>query len=324
MASAVTTGIHGAIGNRKRNTPSSLNQAHEHDYHSSVMMMQPTSTTPTFDSAAVDSWFANMKISIEDESDHSRSNCWTQSPMSRQSSSPAPTISNRIHRILDESLTASPFYNPSISAIISDEDPAFRNDLARILVWFLEDLTGQQRLSAVFTLAKELPKWQLEVLSKFLDQEAYSREVEKAEGFNINDPPSSWNTLACPVPIRYPIPSRDTPSLSNSVPSMLNETSPSDQSTPTTDALGQVPHPSVNGVENIPVNAKLYYSDFHAWLKYHRLHKYADKFPPHLIRDRIFIAELTDARLEELGVSALGARRKFNRLFQLIRESPSD
>jgi len=63
--------------------------------------------------------------------------------------------------------------------------------------------------------------------------------------------------------------------------------------------------------------APLFWSDFHAWLRCLRLHKYEYAF--HRVTRETFLDWSTED-LEGAGVSAMGARNKFLRLFSQIKE----
>ncbi|KAI9291265.1 hypothetical protein K502DRAFT_297206, partial [Neoconidiobolus thromboides FSU 785] len=58
-------------------------------------------------------------------------------------------------------------------------------------------------------------------------------------------------------------------------------------------------------------------SDIPAWLRSLRLHKYTEAFDGMVWQD---IIKLTDEELSEKGISALGARRKMLKHFELVKQ----
>jgi hypothetical protein len=182
----------------------------------------------------------------------------------------------------------------------ADDDPVFRNDLAHVLVWFSDDLTSQQRLVAAYTLAKTLPRWQTEFLLKLLandgDTDGHASHlaspVVSDSGLSPPNSGGSWKRIADPEPTRSVLrtwnPERD-----------LERTSPTSSS------------------DSVPVSSHLFHTDMSAWLRLHRLHKYQPVFQR--VTDRGRILSMNEDGLAAIGVAALGARRKFLRLFELIR-----
>ena len=64
----------------------------------------------------------------------------------------------------------------------------------------------------------------------------------------------------------------------------------------------------------------VYLSDFAQWLRLLRLHKYTDCLKPHYDKDKLKFLNYSETDLEQAGVCAMGARRKFLRLFERIKE----
>lgn len=64
----------------------------------------------------------------------------------------------------------------------------------------------------------------------------------------------------------------------------------------------------------------VYLSDFAQWLRLLRLHKYTDCLKPHHDKDKLNFLNYSETDLEQAGVCAMGARRKFLRLFERIKE----
>ena len=60
--------------------------------------------------------------------------------------------------------------------------------------------------------------------------------------------------------------------------------------------------------------------DFGQWLRLLRLHKYQKVLQPVYDKSAELMLKMSDEELEKAGVAALGARRKFLRLFERIRE----
>lgn len=327
--------------------------------------------------------------------DHNYSPHGTIGDRGRPSSRP-PSSTNDLDRWLNPKLTldgapsrpnivlaSSPSKDEEIDPLMicrpEEEDPTFKNDLAHVLVWFEQDLSSQQRLSTVFTLAKNLSKWQVDMLIKCLttredeipkrttnsspishslsslrlDNEEF---LDNTTGFSIynnntasprktlnnpnNDGTSStksntttgslsWRTLVSPEPIRPPGLAETTwsPFHSNVNPPQLSPNNsyhyyPQQHSQSSSSSPSPVPSlvtiPPTTVEENI--NMRLFYADLPAWLRYHRLHKYEEHFQSLKPGQCL---DLTDEALDRIGVKALGARRKFLRLFELIRSKSS-
>lgn len=71
--------------------------------------------------------------------------------------------------------------------------------------------------------------------------------------------------------------------------------------------------------------ANLFYNDFLSWLKTLRLHKYGPTLLPHYERSKAALLRSSEEDLEAYGVAALGARKKFKRLFeQILAEKPPE
>lgn len=67
-------------------------------------------------------------------------------------------------------------------------------------------------------------------------------------------------------------------------------------------------------------NADVFVTDFVQWLRLLRLHKYTDSLSPLYDADRVSLLKSDEAALEVAGVAALGARKKFLRLFERIQQ----
>ncbi|PJF19137.1 hypothetical protein PSACC_01051 [Paramicrosporidium saccamoebae] len=230
---------------------------------------RPASTAPE----PLDRWFSSLQLDLDDSS-------WT--PIARPASaSPVGPI-------------------PSPLALPTDDDPVFRNDLAHVLVWFSDDLASQQRLVAAYTLAKTLPRWQIEFLLKLLAQDVdadghashLASPIASDSEPNLLSSSGSWRRVADPEPTR-------------SVARTWNPERDSERISPTSSS------------DTIPVSSHLFHTDLSAWLRLHRLHKYQAVFQR--IMDRKKLLAMDEDGLEAIGVAALGARRKFIRLFELIR-----
>lgn len=273
-------GLHGAVG--EKNT-----RYKEYPTRS-------TSSAPS-EPAPIDRWFSNLRLDLDETT-------WT--PLAR----PASTI------------PATPLLSSSLSSsslplqLTADDDPAFKNDLAHVLVWFSDDLTSQQRLVTSFTLSKSLSKWQLEFLIKLLQQEmeGSSPRLHPMDGRvsplaspikrsdSASPPAAPWRRVVIPEPSRT-IPTRPI----------------SWSSTPADKEQQLDRRSSPSSTESLPANATLFYTDLHAWLRLHRLHKYLGTLQA--VESRQQLLDLKEEDLELLGVTAQGARRKFARLFELIK-----
>lgn len=237
---------------------------------------------------------------------------------------------------------------PSVG--VEEEDPAFKNDLAHVLVWFTDDLNASQRLSAVYTLARNLNSTQQDLLLKCLREEGEgTREEEdkmsiKGKSDNktapwLTDRPSNQHQHQWHIPE----PQRSPPGLLSwsshpsqignkiSLASIPNVTSPpgplpqrgspsslSSSSFTSASSSSLAIKVSAAADEMIPANAELFHMDLSSWLRLHRLHKYE---PTLSGLDRAHLLALDETALEALGVAALGARRKFTRLFGAIRQA---
>jgi hypothetical protein len=200
---------------------------------------------------------------------------------------------------------------PSTLCLQAEDDPAFKNDLAHVLVWFSDDLTNQQRLVTAFTLAKNLSKFQMEFLVHCLQQQ------DSDNGSPVNGSSRS-NQSILSSPIRRP---EGSLGVSNSWRGV-----PAPEPIRTIASWGekgrQTREPSVgSSPEAVPPNSALFHADLAGWLRFHRLHKYLSVFQS--LPDWRKALELDDIDLEGIGIAAVGARRKFLRLFELIRAETS-
>lgn len=66
-------------------------------------------------------------------------------------------------------------------------------------------------------------------------------------------------------------------------------------------------------------HSEVFFTDFSGWLRLLRLHKYFDTLSRLHAQNPHSLLNTTDADLEAVGVSALGARKKFLRLFERIK-----
>lgn len=227
---------------------------------------------------------------------------------------------------------------PSVN--VEEEDPAFKNDLAHVLVWFTDDLSATQRLSAVYTLARHLIPSQKDLLIKCLGEEGEGRR-EEDPGTEKSDviknatwlgerPSTQWHT---PEPQRPPpgllswsqgptsLGGRTTTSSSIAksitlVGSSLPQRAP--PSPPSSLSSSLTIKTAMAADDAAPVNAELFHTDLPGWLRLHRLHKYETAL---VDLDRAHLLTLDETALEALGVAALGARRKFTRLFGAVRQA---
>lgn len=65
--------------------------------------------------------------------------------------------------------------------------------------------------------------------------------------------------------------------------------------------------------------AEVFQTDFAQWLRLLRLHKYYEVLRPLYESDRLALLKCNESTLEAAGVAAMGARRKFLRLFERIQ-----
>lgn len=216
-----------------------------------------------------------------------------------------------VEPVLPDYRSASPLPVSPVKLAL-DMDPVFKNDLAHVLVWFQEDLTDQQRLSTVYTLAQRLSTSRVTLLIKCL-----LAENEEFEQYLYPSPPASISPLPFPnmgngastIPPSAHIPCTKPPKLWNvAIPEPHRP--PGFHPSWTRRDLNEETQTSL--MFN-PIRSKLFYSNLSAWLRFHRLHKYEGNFSG---INKSQILELDDADLAELGVSAVGARRKFLRLFE--------
>ena len=85
--------------------------------------------------------------------------------------------------------------------------------------------------------------------------------------------------------------------------------------------------PEFRPIPNYPemAYANIFYSDFLSWLRTLRLHKYGPVLLSHYEKSKAGLLRSSEDDLERMGVSALGARRKFKRLFeQILTERPPE
>ncbi len=83
--------------------------------------------------------------------------------------------------------------------------------------------------------------------------------------------------------------------------------------------------PEFRPVPNYPemAYANIFYTDFLSWMRTLRLHKYGPVLLPHYEKSKGDLLRSSEEDLERFGVSALGARRKFKRVFeQILTERP--
>lgn len=272
-------GAHGAVGDRSRRTDNPVRPASALPFASNI------------ESASIDSWFSSLKLDLTDDS------TTTWSPAITRPASTSPLPSSPFSKLASSFF---PLETPSVrEEDLVEDDPAFKNDVAHVLVWFSEDLTPQQRLATVYTLARNLSKWQMQYLQKFLAQEL-QRGPDAPSALRLAA--DSWE-----APVVTPDPVRTAPAFQPK-----NWPEDFEQGVPL----------SARGTDDLgPVNSALFFSDLSGWFRLHRLHKYYQIFQK-LASDRQRILSMTEADLESHGVSALGARRKFLRLFEAIRNCP--
>ncbi len=67
-------------------------------------------------------------------------------------------------------------------------------------------------------------------------------------------------------------------------------------------------------------HSDVFVTDFVQWLRLLRLHKYIDSLSPLYNADRVSLLKSDEAALEAAGVGAMGARKKFMRLFERIQQ----
>lgn len=287
--------------------------------------------------AGVEDLFSNLKLEF-DRADEPHS--WSSTISRPASSSPRPSMGS-FYPLRPLSTTPSPpsavaTLNTSTSMAQSlaesirsaERDPAFKNDLAHVLIWFNEDLTSHQRLMTAYTLAQNLSPWQMEIL-----QDCLWREVGPSAG---GDPvpagpyiPPANTSPADAHPIAFP--SSGVPSPPSSTTSQNRSLAPGSRPLDNRDraatiktapaaatTLSSIRHGQFDDDPSVSINSPLFHSDFVGWLRLHRLHKYQGNFKGR--HDSRAILALSDNDLESLGISALGARRKFLRLFEAIKE----
>lgn len=259
-----------------------------------------------------DHLFSGFRLDLEDTWSPIISRPASASPPSLSPITLSPPISSS-PIIPSSTLNGSPlspaFFSPpaavQLKALpedgVHEEDPAFKNDLAHVLVWFGDDLTSQQKLTTVYTLMQKLSPTQLTLLWECLKPENHADPTAvKSNGTWRR--PHSQNAPLVPRPVR-----------ASPFPTSLTDNGDSSRSS-------SPPLCGVSAVEIPQLNLALFEEDYSAWLRFHRLHKYQETFQS-MQHDRQAILRLDDAALERVGVAALGARRKFLRLFEMIRSA---
>lgn len=241
------------------------------------------------------------------------------------------------------------------SAIV-DNDVSFRADLANVLVWFEQDLTNSQRITTAFTLLNHLTTWQLRFLLSLLSRPS---EDFQAEAQLLHHPEPLLNNmplLAHNAPVhqegpatppgferQQPSPSRpQSPSITQARRSPLpaafksyRNTSaspaPSNSNGSSFTALSPTLSSSaVSGTSSVAseltleqCSPELFDRDLGAWLRSLRLHKYSPILSgisqSELLKLPAMEQTEAETRLEQLGVGALGARRKILRVLSIIR-----
>lgn len=340
---------------------------HNYSPHGAVGDTRPRSVRPS-STSDLDRWLP--KLSLDGKNKEGTGEAWPSSKTMMSSSTNTGSITtgdgNMMGAFISTSTTTarpSAIKVPGSSTpwIEDDEDTAFKNDLAHVLVWFEQDLNSQQRLSTVFTLAKNLSKWQLEMLIRCLGthddgfspipnsminpmpsaslfssettiinnglEDAFVASPGSSPYAASNNSAISWRSIAIasPEPMKPPGLSIDRwQSFSHRIAATTNaidtlNLSHSNNSSPPLSLFSSSP-PTSNSNNAIPtdenVNVRLFYLDLCGWLRHHRLHKYESSF--RVLKSRQCL-ELTDETLDYMGVKALGARRKFLRLFEIIR-----
>lgn len=248
--------------------------------------------------------------------------------------------------------TSRPFGTGAVASTIVDTDASFRADLANVLVWFEQDLTNSQRITTAFTLLNHLTTWQLRFLLSLLskpsqDFQAEAQMLHHPEPLTAMAPPSAQEELGAPPGFdsarRPGSPSRPQsplmaqgkrsplPAAFRSYRNTAVSPGPSNTSTGSYSATS----PALSGTASVSSTAELtleqcspelFDRDLGVWLRSLRLHKYSGCFAGRSQAELLALSAMEDqtaaeARLEQLGVAALGARRKILRVLSTIRAS---
>lgn len=228
------------------------------------------------------------------------------------------------------------------SSVVGDNDQIFKSDLANVLVWFENDLTNSQRITTAFTLLNHLTTWQLRFVLSLLskpseDHVAEAKFIESVSGANhglldamdMGPPPGFVQPVAVEAPTLYHQKVYETPKVSPAKPmpsfgpglmtSPTMSCSSSANSVSATTSLAS----SASELTLEQCNPDLFDRDIQAWLRSLRLHKYSLCFQSMKQSEILTLVEEqdADARLEKMGVSALGARRKILRVLATIKAS---
>lgn len=240
---------------------------------------------------------------------------------------------------------------------------AFSATLDKLHAWFSQDsTTDMQRLMTVYSLARRMPEWQQHLLLQLLSapfkndehQETNRGETSRRYERRHDSSPLLFNPglgdddlgrrVASPTPVRPDSPVPHFIVGSEDLASSLSEadyTSPDYShyyvnNTNSTPNLYAIP----GGVLG-PVFAHLFWSDFRAWLRALRLHKYDPVLTPYVLlnddhtvnnmmslkdgvpRGRLaMLLKWGDDELKKAGIATQGARNKFLRCFEMVRNSP--
>jgi len=241
-------------------------------------------------------------------------------------------------------------------APVLDNEAAFKADLANVLVWFESDLANSQRITTAFTLLNHLTTWQLRFVMSLLSKPSENYAAEASDMLHLRQhrslaqdsltvaPPSSQESFASEVPPGLEKPPRvESPRYPRAESPRLEPARPYDQSwrrspgPPSPKATATSPSSPNISVASSEVNStaseitleqcnpELFYRDIPAWLRSLRLHKYSTVFSSMTQADLLALVagetEVADAKLEQLGILALGARRKVMRVLSMIHAS---
>lgn len=215
---------------------------------------------------------------------------------------------------------------PAATAIV-DNDQLFKTDLANVLVWFENDLTNSQRITTAFTLLNHLTTWQLRFVLSLLSKpsEDHTAEAHFIESFSSsanqvpydNSPPPGFVQVETPTIYHQPPQQYQAQRVEQHSPTRSNQ------------GYGLLASPTMSNSSSTSTNSdltleqcnpELFHRDIPAWLRSLRLHKYATCFQS-MKQDEILglaDAQGADERLERMGISALGARRKILRVLATI------
>jgi hypothetical protein len=234
---------------------------------------------------------------------------------------------------------------------VNQEDPLFSADLDRVSTWFTSEITHSQRLTTAFALLSHLsesdrdfivsaisdavvvsdPKTVNDVFNDSnCENDDHSINIEKVyEGSEkilsgsdkrslvilqknrmnsilLKPGQSLFSNIKTPLPTERVPPGFKTD---------LKKDYFSDPSIP----LSEIDSPS----QLESPQSELYFSNFPSWLKFFRLHKYENFLCPLYNSDpNTLLQSSSQESLQSAGVSTLGARRKFLKLFsQILSES---